>query len=304
MKGKSFWLALILIMIFGIQGCTPSGKEESPEAEIQKPATHIGGCVLAVPAAEAPGDVYQETEIVPTDEYKPFTKKKMVYGITLIARDDISDEFINKVGETIKAMFSPEGQGINRELQQELLRNLYRYRTVIPLFKGRNYEFSPEDEKLWDETTRQNSICDIIMEGVSGQVNEVVEHILHHVSDVGFHYTFPEAWGISKNSRVYKVMEAAIEKNYYDVDQYQDIDEDEVKLRVLIQEFAYWIIYTSWDLRRTYGPFEAEWSLLTVDELKELLPQGYQLFEDTVPQVMTCPPRELLEQLKKFETQD
>ena len=214
--------------------------------------------------------------------------------------DEISDEFINKVGETIKAMFPQEGPGIDLELQQTLLKKLYQYRTVIPLFKGHNYQFTPEEEQLWEMTRSQNSICDIIMEGVQGQVNEVVEHILHHVTDVGFHYTFPDSWGISKNSTLYKVMQTAIEKNYYNITQYQDIEDNE-KLRVLLQEFAYWLIYTSWDLRRIYGPFEAEWAIMTLDELKSLLPEGYQLFNTTVPKVMVAPPRELLEKLKKFE---
>lgn len=301
MKGKLVLVILAIIIFIGTQSCAPSEEQKSKGAEVVKPvATHIGGCILAFPAAEAPQNVYQETEIIPTDEYKPFTKKKMVYGITLIARDEISDEFINKVGETIKAMFPQEGPGIDLELQQTLLKKLYQYRTVIPLFKGHNYQFTPEEEQLWEMTRSQNSICDIIMEGVQGQVNEVVEHILHHVTDVGFHYTFPDSWGISKNSTLYKVMQTAIEKNYYNITQYQDIGDNE-KLRVLLQEFAYWLIYTSWDLRRIYGPFEAEWAIMTLDELKSLLPEGYQLFNNTVPKVMVAPPRELLEKLKKFE---
>ena len=51
--------------------------------------THLGGCILISPAAEATSDLYQESDIIPTDEYKPFTKKLSVYGITLIGRDDI-----------------------------------------------------------------------------------------------------------------------------------------------------------------------------------------------------------------------
>lgn len=270
-------------------GSCKSEKTVSETTEAVK--THLGGCILVKPAAEAPSDLYQESDIVPTDEYKPFTKKLSVYGITLIGRDDISDDFMRKVAKTIKEMFP---QGGDSELQKEVLRNMYRYRTAIPLFKGEDYEFSPSDEEAWDLTTSRNSICDIIMEGVPGQVNEVVEHILHHVTDVGLHYTFPDEWGISKTSKLYQAMQEAIDKKYYDVSQYGEED-DEERNRVLLQEYAYWIIYCSWDLRETYGPKEAEWSIMNSSELKAKLPQSYQLFESTIPKVMVSPSRSMLE---------
>jgi len=283
-----FCVIFSLILLLG--SCS-SGKVESEKAESGK--THLGGCILISPAVEAPSDLYQETDIVPTDEYKPFTKKLLVYGITLIGRDDISDDFMRNVAETIKEMF-PQGGAIESELQKEVLRNMYRYKTVIPLFKGRDYKFAPSDEAAWDITRSQNSICDIIMEGVPGQVNEVVEHILHHVTDVGLHYTFPDEWGISETSKVYQAMQEAIDKKYYNVEQYRN-DKEEERNRILIQEYAYWIIYTAWDLREPYGPKEAEWAIMNSDELKAKLPQSYQLYEQTIPKVMLSPSKSMLE---------
>jgi hypothetical protein len=285
-----FWAIFCLIILLG------SCASEKTEPEKAKTArTHLGGCILVSPVGEVPTDLYQESDIIPTDEYKPFTKKLSVYGITLIGRDDISDEFMRKVAKTIKEMF-PQHGAIDRELQEEVLSNMYRYRTVIPLFKGEDHEFVPSDQAAWDLTTSQNSICDIIMEGVPGQVNEVVEHILHHVTDVGLHYTFPEEWGISKTSKLYQAMQEAIDKKYYDVRQYDDEKEEEERNRVLLQEYAYWIIYTSWDLRESYGPKEAEWTIMDSSELKAKLPQSYELFETTVPKVMVSPGQPMLEE--------
>ena len=68
------------------------------------------------PTGEVPDDLYQESDIVETDEYKPFTKKLTVYGITLIGRDDISDDFMRKVAKTIKEMF-PQGGSVDAALQ-------------------------------------------------------------------------------------------------------------------------------------------------------------------------------------------
>jgi hypothetical protein len=138
------------------------------------------------------------------------------------------------------------------------------------------------------------------MEGVPGQVNEVVEHILHHVSDVGLHYTFPDEWGISKTSKVYQAMQEAIDKEYYIIDQYGERD-DEVRNRVLLQEFAYWVIGSGWNFLGPYAP-DAEWKIIrTASDLKEKLPLSYELFESTIPKVMVSPSIDTLEEFKEYE---
>ena len=83
---------------------------------------------------------------------------------------------------------------------------------------------------------------------------EVVEHILHYVSDLGLHYTFPDEWGISKTSALAQAMNKAVDEGYYDVTSYEDIDDEEVRHRVMMQEFAYWVISTAWNLQEPYGP--------------------------------------------------
>ena len=300
MRTRYVFCAVLCLTL--LSGSCSSGKNESektePAPEITETAnTHVGGCILASPAAEIPADLYQESDIVPTGEYKPFTKKLSVYGITLIGRDDISDGFMQKVAKTIKEMF-PQNETIDTDLQKEVLRNLYRYRTVIPLFRDEDFEFSPEDQEAWDLTTNKNSICDIIMEGVPGQVNEVIEHILHFVTDMGLHYTFTDEWGISKTSKIYHAMQEAIDKRHYIIEQYEEADEEEI-IRVLIQEYAYWVIFTAWDLYEPYGP-AAEWKgIKNPYDLMEKLPLSYELFEQTIPRVMAPPSRSTLEEFTK-----
>ena len=277
---------VILLLVFQFVGCN------SNRASLDN--NHLGGCILIDPVTEIPSDIYQMTSIIETNEYEPFNKKLTVCGIILIGRDEISNDFMQKVGETIIEMFSPNGEYIDKKLQEDLIRNMYKYKTVIPLFKGEDFTFTSSEEKLWDRTTRQNSICDIIMEGVPGQVTEVVEHILHFVTDIGMHYTFPDDWGISRSSTLYRVMQEAIDNQYYNVDQYSEIKEED-RLRVLLQEYAYWLIYTSWDLREHYGPQEAEWSIFNSAELNDKLPGSYQLYNSVIPKVMNSPSIETLE---------
>ncbi|SVB52274.1 uncharacterized protein METZ01_LOCUS205128 [marine metagenome] len=250
-------------------------------------------CVQIEPTGIVPDDLYQVGSVSPTDSYPPFTKKLDVCGITLIAGDKISNPFMENVALTIKEMFIVNGN-TDTLLQQILLTNLYQYKTVIPLFYGEDWSIEPENESAWDALGDENSVCDIIMEGVPDPVMEVVEHILHHLTDIGLHYTYPADWGLTNSSRLYTITQEAISLGYYDIAQYSDIPETGVRNRVILQEYAYWVIYTAWDLRENYGPAQSEWSIVTGSELLSKLPESYALFQETIPSVMTCPSQETL----------
>jgi len=293
MRTKLILILAVLCAIFSLTLLLGSCSSEK---------SHLGGCILISPAAEAPRDLYQESNIVPTDEYKPFTKKLSVYGITLIACDDISDPFMLNIAKTVKEMF-PRSGAIDGALQEDVLRNLYRHRVAIPLFKGSPGFDSEEEWTAYDNMKLRNSVCDIIMEGEPGrQAMEVVEHILHHVTNVGLHYTFPDEWSISKSSRLYQNMREAIDKEYYDVSSYEDID-DEARERVILQEFAYLLITTAWDLQEPYGGGGDEWTrggkIRNSADLKDKLPKAYQLFEQTIPKVMVSPSKSTLDGFTK-----
>jgi len=207
---------------------------------------------------------------------------------------------MKKVARIILTIFDREGEFIDTDLQAEVITNMYRYRTVIPMFYGDEHPFTSEDEDMLMATISRNSICDIIMEGVEGQVTEVVEHILHHVTDVGLHYTFPEEWGISKASAASLAMQEAIERKLYNVESYEEIldedsDQEDIYHRILLQEYAYWIIYTYWDLRETFGPTDGdEYIIMNSGQLEEMQPASYKVVAQTVPRVMVAPGREML----------
>ena len=292
MSTRQVCCAIIALTLF-LGSCS----SEKIDSEI----THLGGCILVSPSSEVPRNLYQESDVVPTAEYKPFTKKISVYGITLIGRVNITDTFMRNVAKTIKEMF-PQGEGIDSDLQKEVLRNMYRYRVVIPLFKVNPGFDSEEDWVVYQNMKRQNSVCDIIIEDEPGrQVMEVIEHILHHVTNVGLHYTFPDEWGISKSSKLYQFMLQAVDKGYYDDTSYDGIDEEETRLRVKLQELAYIIITTAWDLQEPYGEGGNEWTrggtIISSDDLKAQCPEAYKLYVETVTKVMAAPSPSLLDQL-------
>ena len=259
------------------------------------PESHLGGCILQNPMYERPDDPYLVTDVVPTDEYPPFVKKLTAYGLTLVARDDISDDFMRLVGRTIEEIF-PRGPGIDTERQAEVLANHHIYGAVIPVPLGEDFSFRETSPDDWARLQARNSVCDIIMQGVRGQVMEVVEHILHYVTDVGLHHAYPDQWGVNPDSELVLGMRDAVDRGYYEIQQYSDIEDLQVRERVLIQEFAYWVISTAWNLQEDYGPVgEAEWQITDRDDLREKLPRIHTLIEQTVDRIMVAPSRGTLE---------
>ena len=104
------------------------------------PESHLGGCILRQPVNEAPADPYLLTDVLPTDEYPPFVKKLSAYGLTLVAREDISDDFMRLVGRTIVEMF-PRSTEMDAARQAEVLANHHMYGAVIPVPPGPGLQF-------------------------------------------------------------------------------------------------------------------------------------------------------------------
>lgn len=301
MKNQRIVLSL-LSLVFLFASCMSNNNSEADKndqsAEVK---AQTGGCILCNELGEVPEDLYQVTEVFETDEFPPFNKAITSMGITLLGNEKISDDFMEKVAKAIQAMFDPNGPQIDKNLQEKMIANMYKYRATIPLFLGHNYDMSEVDEAAWEETTKKISACDIIMEAVPTQINEVVEHILHHVTDVGLHYTFPEEWGINTSSKAYHATQDAINKGFYEVEDYGDIDDPETYNRVLIQEYAYWIIFDVWELREPFFPRDTEFNVKTSADLKEKLPSSYDLVMETIPKVMVRPSDELLIELFGIE---
>ena len=96
--------------------------------------TLFNDCVLTEASGEIPSDLYAVTSPVATNEYGQFGKVMKVYGITLVAKQDVSDAFLLAVGQAIVDMFPSDASDLSQ--QQEILRNLHQYNALIPVFAG------------------------------------------------------------------------------------------------------------------------------------------------------------------------
>lgn len=225
----------------------------------------------------------------------PFTKMSTAYGVTLLATNNSSNSFMQDIGNTIQAMFTSTASP-DVSAQANLVNNLYQYAATIPLFvQGELASFD------FAETKDYHSICDTIKSGQGNrndQVLEVMEHILHIITDVGFHYTFTGDWGINTSSTLYGCMQKAINAGYYNVSSYEGMGE-ESRNRIKLQEFAYWFISSAWGLQATYGDNDTnEWSLKNSTNLQNSMPTCYnQLITNGTDKVITAPSNSLLNAL-------
>ena len=279
--------AVFLIII--VYSC--SGISEPKKIALSSDIAH--DCMISIPRDSIPTDLYSIGNIVLSDQFPPFNKSLDVCGIKLIARDNISNEFMINIAKTISEIFAINNN-TDQLLQRQVIENMYRYKTIIPLFYGEDWAIASSEEQEWEQTNAANSMCDIIMEDIPNQVMEVVEHILHHVTDIGLHFTLSNDWGLDPNSELYRVTNLAISSGNYNISQYSDISELDVRNRVILQEYAYWIIYTSWDLRKKYGPAESEWSIMTREEFISKEPAAFELFQNTIPKILSCPSDSML----------
>lgn len=250
--------------------------------------SHFGAKVMLKPQRPALSNIFQQTPIESTNQYKGFTKQMMVYGITFIARENISDDFMLQVAETLKKMF-PRKPGMNLELQEEVLQNIYRYNGLIPFIHYDDLE-NIEEELDSSILVYENSVPDIIIQGSKTQANEVFEHLLHFITAIGLHITIPETWAADRPSVAMKMMKEAIEMKNYDVSKYEEMDEHIGEREViLLQEYVYWLITSIWNLQERYGLGEDEWLLKNKNAVKEKHFKSYELFEGTIPAIMESP---------------
>ena len=257
----------------------------------------IGGCVLTTVRALPGSNLKAVSSVSATDgsaTYAPFTKILTSYGTTLLSIASVSDSFVSDIGNTIEEMFDAT-TSTDSTIQNTFIENSYKYASTIPLFIAtdfNNFDFKNSKDN--------NSICDTISAGQESrntQVLEIMEHILHIMTDVGLHYTYPNDWGLTTSSTLYTCMQEAISAGYFNASSYENMDA-EVKDRVKLQEFAYWFISSAWGLQTTYGDNDtSEWSLKSQSNLQSSMSSCYTTLMTTVSKIFISPSTSFLNTL-------
>ena len=252
-----------------------------------------GGCILnrgdesRVPV----GGPYEVSDVVSAAGCNPFTQAISAYGLLFTAGTDgqkVPANGLRWLAHATVEIFPASAK--DQAGQKKVLENMFRYRASNPVFVGTMVDkMTPAKDEL--------SMCDTITIGMSEasspneQMLEVYEHLLHIITDVGLNKAFPSQWGISTNSDLYRAMQEAILKKVYNVDSYARIDEADVRLRIEMQEFAYWALSTALGVMDNYfeGDAKPEWTLSKASELTNTLPLFAALHAATTANILAAP---------------
>ena len=266
----------------------------------------MGGCILTQPAGAVPPTGPYTVAAQSSGVRAPFTKKVTAFGLGLVTGapdaktnkpNAASDAAMCAIAHALTAMF-PAGAA-DHTAQKGVLEAMWTYKAVFPVIVG---DGSEVDRAGYDDTV---SMCDVfyVMPGNGeGQIMEVIEHLLHAITDVGLHYQYPQQWGISATSTLYTEMQKAIALGVYDVSDYDGMKGDtEAYNRVLLQEFAYFVITSAWDIQTAHGPNSKEWTARTPAQLKATLPGAWQLYKTTVAKIMAGPSAATISSLRNLD---
>ena len=212
------------------QSPTPSQSTVSQNgSQIQNNQSAASNPTASSPPATELGVIYHD------DKYAPFNRHMDVHGIRLFVLDDVSDEMVVKVAHTLASMWRDTDQ-IDRSRREELrfqLEDRYVYQRIgyggPDFYGGEPLEYPEIADRLGDDAREfAHNHIDYIWEKdereSDRQIIEVIEHLLHTLTDQGFRFAFPADWDWEDpDSTLNQAMELAIENGHYNVESYQDL---------------------------------------------------------------------------------
>ena len=285
-----------LLSVSTFSGC--GAKTDTGSDNVSRlPSQVWGGCILKNPIRTAPDNIYTDSGIIYDNVPAPFAKMRVVYGITFFAKYDIGDGYLDLIADVVKQIFA-SSEHTDKAKQEAILKKTYEHGGALPVVTNEDV-MEETDDSLFTEY----SICDIVMYESDVRAMEVVEHILHTVTDLGFLLTDPDNFSFFPGSKAVDFMNEAIDSKYYDSSYYDDMtyEPQEVIDRILEQEFIYWVITSEFDIQLKYGTHEDEWTLQSKEAIAEKMPKLHAWYNDKIADVLSAPDTKTLDSILLFE---
>ena len=217
-------------------------------------------------------------------------------NLRIFARQGVSTTFLNNVGITYNEMFK-ENSNIDQSMRSKYLsisKDEYVYQRVgvDGMVNDSNFE-TGTPPKPYD-----NNATDYIWEMSSGgadQIGEVIEHLLHTITNVVLYLTYSQWDYKDSSSPLYLAMKEAVDKEIYDISSYEDLKNDEDYQKIITQEYAYWLILAEWNYYEITGKKangitgNEEFKIGTSSEVQAELPLGHKLYKDYVDKILSVP---------------
>ena len=238
--------------------------------------------------------------------YEPFTRYIDIKNLRLFALEDVSESFIEKVAEVYESILI-ENKYIDETLRVQYFKTLkenYIYQKIGlegPEYYEKKYNVNNFNEAI-DCCPRkgpfQHNQTDYIWEyknqsnGQISQINEVVEHLLHTITNVVFTLQFQNWDWKDPSSDLNLAMQEAIDKGVYNISSYKDIlnsGNREDYQKITTTEFAYWIIIVEWGYGKLFNLPNDEFKIHNSDQISETLPLSHKLYQSTVKKILNPP---------------
>ena len=224
-------------------------------------------------------------------------------NMRIFAKKGVSDLFLNNVGKSYEAMFR-NGSNINQSMRSHYL-STTKDEYVFQRVGLQNMENNPNFDAGTPPKPYDENATDYIWEikdGGKEQIGEVVEHLLHTVTNVILYLAYPNEWDFNKSSSALsKAMQEAIDKGIYKIYSYDELKNDkEIYHKILTQEYAYWLILAEWDYYIIGGKKmdgmsgNEEFTIGTSSEISAQLPLGHKLYKDYVEKILSIPDSETI----------
>ena len=259
-----------------------------------------------------------EPTVINNATYQPYDRYVDSHGLRIFSLDGVSESFIKKVAVTYDAMHASNSQ-INTKLRatfKAALEDNYVFQKIgigSPDYYGGGDQLVPHPGYVRGVDIQRGNYLhnhtDFIWEGTertaASQTNEVIEHLLHTITTVGFNILYPEWQWADSTSSLYLAMQQAIDGGYYNISSYADLlSEPEGHMKTVVTEFAYWLVLAEWDYVDFVGKAinNEEFTLRTASDIANHLPLGHQLYLDTFAKVFSVPDKTLIQSVYSRET--
>ena len=242
-------------------------------------------------------------EVSENRQFDPFVKFIDVENLRLFSLQEVSNDFLIKVAKTYLLMLE-DNSNIDLEMRSKFLdvsKNHFVFQRIGlegPDYYERKFKADfgslPQSRAPNNGPYRDNA-TDYIWEynqGSESQLNEVVEHLLHTITNVVFAIQFKDWNWQEPSSMIRLATKEAIDKGIFNISDYQEIlnrGDSEGFNRAISTEFAYWLIAAEWG----YGDFfelpNSEFRLNNQNQIAKTLPIGHKMYKCYVEKILSPP---------------
>lgn len=217
-------------------------------------------------------------------------------NLRIFARQGVSTIFLNNVGITYDEMFK-ENSNVEQSMRLKYIsiskdNHVFQRVGVDGMVNDSDFKAGTPPAPYADNVT--DYIWEMDSEGAD-QIGEVIEHLLHTITNVVLYLTYSDWDYKDSSSPLYIAMIEAIDKEIYDISSYADLKNDEAYQKIITQEYAYWLILAEWDYYVITGKKangitgNEEFKIGTPSEIKTQLPLGHKLYKDYVDKIFSIP---------------